>query len=88
MAIVAHAWESSPASDRDDLIVWWKAFSHELTLTMTVFAVVCTQKLMGRAMWGLTMLSQLAFGEIGQRQALHGVSGWNDRPSAKEATEP
>ena len=38
-------------------------------------------------MWGLTTLSQLAFGEIEERQALHGVSGWNDRPSAKGAAE-
>jgi hypothetical protein len=38
-------------------------------------------------MWGLTTLSQLAFGEIEQRQALHGVSGWNDRPSAKDVAE-
>jgi hypothetical protein len=56
-------------------------------LTMALSAVVCTQKLMGRAMWGLTTLSQLAFVEIEQRQALHGVSGWNDRPSAKNAAE-
>lgn len=54
---------------------------------MAVFAVVCTQNLMGRAMWYLTTLSQLAFVEIEQRQALHGVSGWNDRPSAKDAAE-
>ena len=38
-------------------------------------------------MWGLTTVSQLAFGEIEERQALHGVSGWNDRPSAKDAAE-
>lgn len=53
----------------------------------TVPAVVCTQGLTGRAMWGLTTVSQLAFGEIEERQALHGVSGWNDRPSVKDAAE-
>lgn len=54
---------------------------------MILFAVACAQNRVGRAMWGLTTLSQLAFGEIEHRQALHGVSGWNDRPSAKDAAE-
>jgi len=53
----------------------------------TMFAVVCTQGFTRRAMWGLTTLSQLAFGEIAERQAVHGVSEWNDRPSAKDAAE-